>query len=66
MQEFSNIDWALEQRKDAAINRIIEILETGFKPSSKELQYEHIEVREYLRDWKKLKYAKMFCFIIQS
>lgn len=38
MQEFSSIDWAFEQRKDAAIKRVIEILETGFKPSSKELK----------------------------
>lgn len=28
MQEFSSIDWAFEQRKDAAIKRVIEILET--------------------------------------
>lgn len=34
MQGFSSIDWAFEQRKDAAIKRVIEILETGFKPSS--------------------------------
>lgn len=38
MQEFSSIDWAFEQRKDAAIKRVIEILETGSKPSSKELK----------------------------
>lgn len=28
MQEFSSIDWAFEQRKDAAIKRVIEYLET--------------------------------------
>lgn len=28
MQAFSSIDWAFEQRKDAAIKRVIEILET--------------------------------------
>lgn len=33
MQELSSIDWAFEQRKNAAISRVIEILETGLKPS---------------------------------
>lgn len=64
MQEFSSIDWAFEQRKDAAIKRVIEILETGFKPSSKKLKCKHIvrKVRKYLREWKHFERCKNVLF----
>lgn len=58
MQEFSSIDWAFEQRKDTAIKRAIEILDTRFKPSGKELNGEHIEVRKYLRAWNHFEICK--------
>lgn len=57
MQEFSSIVWAFEQRKDAAIKRV-ETFETGFKPSSRELKREYIEVREYLREGKYFEICK--------
>lgn len=61
MQEFSSIVWAFEQRKDAAIKRV-ETFETGFKPSSRELKREYIEVREYLREWKYFEICKNVLF----
>lgn len=61
MQEFSSIVWAFEQRKDAAIKRV-ETFETGFKPSSRELKREYIEVREYLRECKYFEICKNVLF----
>ena len=56
--EWNKINWNEEQGKDTAIHRVVELIITGLKPSSKDLQYESKEVREYVREWKNLELQK--------
>ena len=51
---YSDIDWKVEQRKDATISRAIELVARGHKPTKRLNCLEGEEVRKYLREWQNL------------
>ena len=52
--QISDVDWKEEQRKDIAINRVIEILESGHRLTRRQTALESESVRSYLREWDRL------------
>ncbi|MCG8113688.1 MAG: RNase H-like domain-containing protein, partial [Candidatus Thiodiazotropha taylori] len=52
--EFSNVDWAKEQRSDKTLHRVIHLLNSGICSQDIERQSENPEVLKYTREWNKL------------
>ncbi|XP_053386637.1 uncharacterized protein K02A2.6-like [Mercenaria mercenaria] len=51
---FSDIDWALEQSKDTTLARVIELVQTGRKPTRRLCSLEDPLVKQFFREWPNL------------
>ena len=51
---FSQVDWKVEQRSDATIARVINLLQAGHKPTKRQVALEEESVYKLLREWDKL------------
>ena len=51
---FSQVDWKVEQRSDATIERVINLLQAGHKPTKRQMALEEESVYKLLREWDKL------------
>ena len=51
---FSQFEWKAEQRSDATIARVIQLLERGHKPTKRQMALEEASVYKLLREWDRL------------
>ena len=51
---FSQVDWKVEQRSDATIARVINLLQAGHRPTKRQMALEEESVYKLLREWDKL------------
>lgn len=54
LQSITSADWCNFQRDDPTVARVIALVERGLKPSHREANLEHPDVRLLLREWKRL------------
>lgn len=50
----NQVDWKVEQRSDATIARVIDLLQVGHKPTKRQMALEEESVYKLLREWDKL------------
>ena len=62
--ELSGVDWAKEQASDKTLNRVIELLISGYFPHKNEQRVETTEVSRYFREWTKLEVANHILYRI--
>lgn len=52
---FSEVDWVVEQGKDPTIAKVIDLLKSGHKLTSRQAALQPEPVRKFLREWEHLK-----------
>lgn len=54
LPSITSLDWRNSQRDDPSVSRVVALVERGLKPSHREANLEHRDVRLLLREWKRL------------